>query len=304
MDETYRKTAKMDPDLFFTPLGYAHTDLVKIVRDCLLDGTNSLRKLTERSSSTSSTYTVRASPYPLLTWQSPSCHPGIGAFFMPHVDTPCGEKMFGSLVLVFPTPHEGGALLVRHRGTEWTFDSAAELSAAPPSSIGYAAFFSDVEHEVAPVLSGHRITLTYNLYFDDEECAASVPEPAPPLQAERERNICAAFKALVENPIFLPNGGILGFGLRHVYHFKEDIEHVYDLFNGNDAALYRAVRSLGFEAVLYLYYEHDGDAGLIHHVLDFDSDGEWDPVGLIHNQGALPSGLGAMMLRQWTGLLQ
>ncbi|KAI0294544.1 hypothetical protein BC826DRAFT_1137333 [Russula brevipes] len=90
---------------------------------------------------------------------------GQGAFFKPNVDTPRGKKMFGSLVLVFPTPHEGGALLARHRGTEWTFDSAAELSAAPPSSIGYAAFLSDVEHEVAPVLSGHRITLTYNLYY-------------------------------------------------------------------------------------------------------------------------------------------
>jgi hypothetical protein len=28
------------------------------------------------------------------------------------------------------------------------------------------AFFGDIEHEIAPVTSGHRITLTYNLYFD------------------------------------------------------------------------------------------------------------------------------------------
>jgi hypothetical protein len=75
---------------------------------------------------------------------------GKGAFFKPHVDIPCSEKMFGSLVHIFPMPHGGGALLVRHRGTEWTFDSAADLSATPPSSVGYAAFFSDVEHEVAP----------------------------------------------------------------------------------------------------------------------------------------------------------
>jgi hypothetical protein len=45
MDETYRKAANMDPDLFFTPLGYDHTDIVKIVRDCLLDSTDSPRKL-------------------------------------------------------------------------------------------------------------------------------------------------------------------------------------------------------------------------------------------------------------------
>ncbi|KAI0294541.1 hypothetical protein BC826DRAFT_1185681 [Russula brevipes] len=159
-----------------------------IVRDLLLSGTDSLRKL-------------KVELYKLNF-----C--GQAAFFKPHFDTPRSEKIFGSLVLVFPTPHEGGALL---------------HLAAPPSSIGYAAFFSDVEHEVAPVLSGHRITLAYNLYFDDEGCAASVPEPASPLQAERERNICAAFEALLGNPIFLPDGGILGFGLRHVYQFKEDI---------------------------------------------------------------------------------
>jgi hypothetical protein len=29
MDETYRKAAKMDPDLFSTPLGYGHTDVAK-----------------------------------------------------------------------------------------------------------------------------------------------------------------------------------------------------------------------------------------------------------------------------------
>jgi hypothetical protein len=78
--------------------------------------------------------------------------------------------MFGSLVIVFPSPHEGGALLLRHRGQEWTFDSGEALSSAAAKdepSIGYVAFFSDIEHEVTPVTSGHRITLTYNLYFDD-----------------------------------------------------------------------------------------------------------------------------------------
>jgi hypothetical protein len=160
---------------------------------------------------------------------------------------------------------------------------------APPSSIGYVAFFSDVEHEVAPVLSGHRITLTYNLYFDDDgRASVSEAQAAPPLQAERERDICAAFEALIENPIFLPDGGILGFGLQHVYQFKEDIGHVYDLFKGSDAALYRAVRSLGFEPVLYLYYEYDGDSGLIDHVLDFNSGGEFcNPIELVHSQGGI-----------------
>ncbi|KAI0302516.1 hypothetical protein BC826DRAFT_1101412 [Russula brevipes] len=273
MDETYRKAGKMDPELFSTPLVYEYTDIVKIVRDCLLDGTDSLRKL-------------KVEPYKLNVY-------GKGSFFKPHVDTPRGEKMFGSLVLVFPTPHEGGALLIRHRGQEWSFDSAAELSTAPPSSIGYVAFFSDVEHEVAPVVSGHRITLTYNLHFDDDEPAPmTAPEPAPLVQAANERSICAAFEALLENPEFLADGGVLGFGLQHVYQIKGNGEaslgHVYGLLKGSDASLYRAAHSLGFEPVLYLYYEHDESAGLIDRVPNFKFCGEIsDPIRFLRYDGGI-----------------
>ena len=71
--------------------------------------------------------------------------------------------MFGSLVLVFPTPHEGGALMLRHEGKEWTFDAARVLSATSHYAlkrVAYIAFFSDVEHEVLPVTSGYRVTST------------------------------------------------------------------------------------------------------------------------------------------------
>jgi len=71
--------------------------------------------------------------------------------------------MIGSLVVIFPTPHKGGALILRHDGQEYTFDSAFELSRVE-NSIGYVAFYSDVEHEVNIVESGHRVSLTYNLY--------------------------------------------------------------------------------------------------------------------------------------------
>ena len=45
MDEAYRKTAKMDPAHFSTPLGHDHTDIAKIVSDCLLHGYDAERKL-------------------------------------------------------------------------------------------------------------------------------------------------------------------------------------------------------------------------------------------------------------------
>ena len=71
--------------------------------------------------------------------------------------------MFGTLVIVLPTPHKGGALLallLRHRGQEWAFDSGEALAAKDQPSM-----LRGIEHEVAPVISGRRITYTYSLSF-------------------------------------------------------------------------------------------------------------------------------------------
>ena len=71
--------------------------------------------------------------------------------------------MFGSLVIFFPTAHEGGSLLIRKNGAEWAFDSSEVLGDNDEPRIGYVALYSDVEHEVAVVTSGYRVTITYNL---------------------------------------------------------------------------------------------------------------------------------------------
>ncbi|KAI0262427.1 hypothetical protein BC834DRAFT_972021 [Gloeopeniophorella convolvens] len=273
MDESYRKAGKMDTECFSTPLISDYPSLVDIVRDYLLEGSDSTRK-------------IKLELYKLNVYDK-------GAFFKPHVDTPRSKQMFGSLVLVFPTPHQGGALLLRHQGQEWTFDSAEELSHAPSPSLGYVTFFSDIEHEVSPVTEGHRVTLTYNLYFDDGEgvnkegvrsaaddnapdavdksdAAEDVPDSEPaqispvPDQAQvpvsmpeaaNTHTFRAAFESLLADPGFLPNGGTLGFGLRHVYQVGEDLKHVYGLLKGSDGVVYRTARALGFEPTLYLYYE-------------------------------------------------
>lgn len=67
--------------------------------------------------------------------------------------------MFGTLVLVLPTKHEGGALAFRHSGQEWAFDSAKALS-DDEKSIAYVAFIGDMQHEVLPVVSGYRVMYT------------------------------------------------------------------------------------------------------------------------------------------------
>jgi hypothetical protein len=168
--------------------------------------------------------------------------------------------MFGSLVIVFPTPHEGGALRLRHRGNEWTFDPSQELAVECQPAISYVAFFSDIEHEVAPVISGHRITLTYNLYFDDDgpffANDSVLGHLSPPLtRASNENLFREAFNSLLANPEFLGDGGTLAFGLRHIYPIKNSLKHLYNALKGSDAVVYQSVRALGFQPVLYLYYE-------------------------------------------------
>ena len=171
--------------------------------------------------------------------------------------------MFGSLVVVFPTPHAGGALFLRHHGHEWIFDSAKALEALDQPTIGYVAFFSDIEHEVAPVTSGHRITLTYNLYFDDDSGSASendaVSKHFIPPRLPNQEGFSEAFKALLGNPEFMADGGTLAFGLRHAYPIKKSLKHVYNILKGSDAVVYQSMRALGFDPVLYVYYDEDND---------------------------------------------
>ncbi|KAF8495794.1 hypothetical protein F5888DRAFT_1615451, partial [Russula emetica] len=240
LDESYRKARKMDSEYFTSTLDPVHTDLMNIIRDYLLEGTQSTKN-------------IKAELYKLNVY-------GQGSFLKPHVDTPRSEKMFGSLVVVFPTFHEGGALLLRHRDREWIFDSGQALAGATNNqlSIGYVAFFSDIEHEVAPVTSGHRVTLTYNLYSDDGVPVSgkvAVSEHLLPPKLPNQEGFHEAFKTLLENPEFMAEGGMLAFGLRHVYPIEGDLKHVHNVLKGSDAVVYQCVRALGFEPVLYVYYD-------------------------------------------------
>lgn len=59
----------------------------------------------------------------------------------------------------------GGQLVVRNAGQEVTFDwSMSNRNRFDEPSVNWAAFYSDCEHEVLPVATGYRVTLTYNLY--------------------------------------------------------------------------------------------------------------------------------------------
>lgn len=84
-----------------------------------------------------------------------------GGFFKPHVDSPSGDDMVGTLVICLPSPHKGGELCVNHDGLQHVFDFSQH--SGDRSRIQWAAFYSDCLHEVKPVLDGQRITVTYKI---------------------------------------------------------------------------------------------------------------------------------------------
>ena len=165
--------------------------------------------------------------------------------------------MFGSLVIVFPCEHTGGALLLRHEGKEWSFDASGELSKCTESSIGYVAFYSDVEHEVALVTSGYRVTLTYNLYH-----AAAIPRPSRAIRqsaAENETALLAGLLDLLQEPTILPKGGVLGFGLQHEYPVGKTTTHVNLIgqLKGADALAKRVCEYLLLKPLLMFAYSDE-----------------------------------------------
>lgn len=85
-----------------------------------------------------------------------------GSFFVSHRDTEKTPGMFATLVVVLPSLHEGGNLVVRHSGREVTLDLGVE-SEDVLSRLGYAAFYADCEHELRPITKGNRVCLVYNL---------------------------------------------------------------------------------------------------------------------------------------------
>ncbi|EIW52358.1 uncharacterized protein TRAVEDRAFT_96340, partial [Trametes versicolor FP-101664 SS1] len=245
-DETYRKAGKLDASDFmlrFTPETVGLLDVIRA--ELLVEGRSSAKS-------------IRAELYKLNVY-------GPEAFFKPHVDTPRSELMFGSLVVVFPTAHEGGALKLRERDArnvqEWTFDSAALLAQAVQPSIAYVAFYSDVEHEVMPVQSGHRVTVTYNLYYAEDTTPLPAAQPVP----TNEHTFRSKVQALLDDPTFLPEGGNLMFLLRHQYPMattpkgrteaRKALKDVAAHLKVTDALVLKVMGDLSLDASLKIVYQ-------------------------------------------------
>ena len=141
VDESVRKSWELNTDQFSLK-NPAWTEQIDTLLQEAVSGLGLMARPTE----------IKAELYTLLVYEE-------GAFFLPHRDSEKADGMFGTLVVSLPSRHEGGDVVAMHKGDSLTFSS----SQGSDFGFSYAAWYSDVTHEVKAVTSGYRLVLTYNL---------------------------------------------------------------------------------------------------------------------------------------------
>ncbi|KAI7492371.1 hypothetical protein KC367_g9129, partial [Hortaea werneckii] len=197
---------------------------------------------------------LRAELYKLNVYSGP------GEVFRPHVDTPRNATQIGSLVVCLPVAFSGGELVVRHQGQEIIHDwgrinnnnaniiaPAAAAAAAEPPAINWTAFHSDCAHEVLPLHTGHRLTLTYNLFLSHGTGLLNLPHLLPHRLTPHHLPLAPHLHRALANPDFKPDGGYLAFWLRHRYPLTHPVgcEFVVEMLKGADLSILAAVRGVG-----------------------------------------------------------
>ena len=222
-DKNYRDAVSLEPSMFMTNFQPASSSILQKIHSLLLPK--------------ESVYTIHAEPHKLNIYTA-------GGHFKAHVDTPQSVSMFGSLVICLPSFFHGGQLVTQHGGKKISFDWSA-TSDYPPCKLKWAAFYSDVEHEILPVTEGHRVTMTFNLYSSVELTPATSKDPivdytSSPFYHE--------LQSAIRNPAFMKEGGILGFPCLHCYvAVKEKLNHVENLsvlLKGSDNVVYSVAKVL------------------------------------------------------------
>jgi hypothetical protein len=102
-----------------------------------------------------------------------------GGFFLPHRDGEKLDRMVATLVVVLPSPHEGGELIVRHDGQERVIDFGGMEG---KFHVHHAAFYADCEHEVRPLRKGYRLCLVYNLTLARARKSITAPRESEHLE--------------------------------------------------------------------------------------------------------------------------
>ena len=186
---------------------------------------------------------IRAELYKLNIYSGPS------GLFKPHVDTPRSEFQIGSLVVCLPVRFAGGALAVRHKSEEMVYDWSEPLTLGDSPCVQWAAFYSDCKHEVLQVTSGHRLTLTYNLFLAK---GASLSTCRPSSLDRGHLPLVTNLRTMLSNEKFMSQGGYVGIHLAHRYphtHPKLN-QFVPNMLKGVDMVVYESISLLELPALL------------------------------------------------------
>jgi len=94
------------------------------------------------------------------------------------------------------TTSSGGTLRMKHRGQTMDFAWAADN----PQAIQWAASYGDCEHEVLEVTRGHRVILTYNLYY------TWIGRLAQPVSTPYHLPLYNIVRDMLQEPTFMSQG--------------------------------------------------------------------------------------------------
>ncbi|KAF9020654.1 hypothetical protein BDZ89DRAFT_1072067, partial [Hymenopellis radicata] len=207
VDETYRKAHKLDLSRFALPFELAGTGIINKTYQDLVKSDTVLRRF------------IRAEPYKLNIY-------GKGAFFKAHQDTPRAANMFG------------GALVLREKGSEWSFDSAQMLAKSTPTD-------PEIAYPTAQPVGQSTGPSTKHLVLKDaiQELVA-VPE----LRSQGVRKLC--FGLAHQYPIRKPDSQYPGYSVSELQRYLK----------GGDALIYSACQELGLQISVKVLYVFDEDS--------------------------------------------
>lgn len=168
--------------------------------------------------------------------------------FVRHKDTPRDRACFGTLVVCLPITFQGGRLVL-HEDSSRIYDWESRGSSRwgrgeEPYELKWAAFYGDVDHEIEPVTSGTRVTLTWLLR------AAKDERVTPPPPSATEADLEAALREAVADAKFLARGGTLGVPCTHLYAETEGAIDPADAMGETSASRLKGRdRSVAFAAM-------------------------------------------------------
>jgi len=101
---------------------------------------------------------IRIEPYKLIIYEK-------GNFFKKHKDSMSTDKMIGTIILSLTSDYTGGTLVVEHCSQRKEFKL---------NEREWVFLYGDCDHEILPVESGHRITMTFRVYSENSSEMLSV----------------------------------------------------------------------------------------------------------------------------------